>query len=82
MRSATPSGGPIQTGTLIGYSLRGDARLGSPLRAASVQTDPNYLNIRVDKEAPLSVFGRVAGGFLVFQVLTMTPERRHLAADA
>jgi hypothetical protein len=40
MRSANPSGGPIQTGTLISYSFRGDARLGSTLRAASAKRDP------------------------------------------
>jgi len=42
MRSATVLGRAIQTGTLISYSIRGDARLGSTLRAASVQTDPDY----------------------------------------
>jgi hypothetical protein len=42
MRSATPSGGPIQTGTVISYSIRGVARLGSTLRDAGVQADPEY----------------------------------------
>jgi hypothetical protein len=42
MPGATPSGAPIQTGTLISYSILRGARLGSTLRAASVQTDPDY----------------------------------------
>ena len=33
----------MQTGTLISYSIRGGARLGSTLQAASVETDPDYL---------------------------------------
>ena len=42
MRSATVLGAPIQTGTVISYSIRGDARLGSTLRPAWLQTDPDY----------------------------------------
>jgi hypothetical protein len=42
MRSATPSGALIQTGTLISYSIRRVARLGSTLRAVSVETDPRH----------------------------------------
>lgn len=32
----------MQTGTLIGYSIRGVVRPGSTLRAASVEIDPGY----------------------------------------
>jgi hypothetical protein len=38
MRSATPSGGPIQTATVIGHSFRWDARQGSTLAAVSSGT--------------------------------------------
>ena len=34
----------LRTGTLINYSIRGDARLGSTPRSATIQTDPKYLN--------------------------------------
>src|SRR6266436_1894394 len=43
MRSATPSGSRIQTGTLISYSIRGGTGLGSTLRAVNVETDPVHL---------------------------------------
>ena len=42
MRSAIPSGGPIQTGTLISYSIRKGGLLGVTARAARVETDPDY----------------------------------------
>lgn len=42
MRSATSSGSPIQTGKLISYPILGVVRLGPMLRAAGVQTDPDY----------------------------------------
>jgi hypothetical protein len=42
MRSAIPSGDPLQMGTVISVSIRGVVRLGSPLQAESIQTDSEY----------------------------------------